>query len=380
MFVQIDNEGSVTFSIRELKAIASLLEVLHIPVSIHFDGPGRCGKIIPYLKFQESTKCVLTLDFVLCSPIIFGAELDSGTFALDLVLSTLQDDGGVALDSASVCSNGRGVDGVDSFSESRGSISGTGRGGQKDGRQRPEGNYRNGQARRKSGRELASPGSGDSIVTADTTPPSIVHNQVSRFSQASSVPATDRMDPGPGTARILRAKRGEDVDEGNGGGWWDADCSASQASLLSIPATDRRASVSPREVPPSSRCPPNNRRNKPIEPSAALNSKIDQQRSPAEPAKSGHFRPPEDLELPSAKRLRSPQSNEDQVSNIEKSSAVARETNGNAASNQAGSGTVISVGGQTNLNESAPAKADTTASDLDDEDEYVDATPSPPQT
>jgi hypothetical protein len=38
---QIEDEGSVTFSIRELKAVASLLEILHIPVSIHFDGPGR---------------------------------------------------------------------------------------------------------------------------------------------------------------------------------------------------------------------------------------------------------------------------------------------------------------------------------------------------
>jgi hypothetical protein len=39
---QVEETGSVTFSIRELKAVAALLEVLHLPVSLHFDGAGMC--------------------------------------------------------------------------------------------------------------------------------------------------------------------------------------------------------------------------------------------------------------------------------------------------------------------------------------------------
>ena len=50
---QVEEAGSVTFSIRELKAVAALLEVLHMPVSLHFKDAGRCvydaGALCPWL-------------------------------------------------------------------------------------------------------------------------------------------------------------------------------------------------------------------------------------------------------------------------------------------------------------------------------------------
>jgi hypothetical protein len=361
MGAQIEEAGSVTFSIRELKAVAALLEVLHLPVSLHFDGAGRCVDAVDALclwpfhdrftqiVFYDSNPSCLVVPW--CSPIIFGSEVDTGAFALDLVLSTLQQDGSAADGTSS--SAGCGSGGVDSWSDSRPSpaVGDSRRGGR--GHAQPRGG--------KAARATASFGSGDSIVTADTTPPpSALLHTTDRNSQVSSIPATDRFDLGHGgQGRRIRsfaaassATRGghgaDEFDSASVGGWAGADCS--QASFLSIPSTDRRASVSPREQP-TARCLPQGRQH--VFPHAQGGQAA---------AHGSHYQSPDEKQRRAVKRSRTPEQ-EDQESAADKLDGRVDDIGGHP--------------GQTAVSAAGTGAGAACASE-EEEDEFVDATPSPP--
>jgi hypothetical protein len=242
--------------------------------------------------------------------------------------------------------------------------------------------------RQKAGRDSAAPaslGSGDSIVTADTTPPPsfpFERNTRPHFSQASSVPATDRMDLGigSGSARNARtsAANPDDDDDGNSAVWWGADCGGSQASMLSVPATDRRASISPREAPPSSRCPPTARRNQSIE--APIKSNSDRRQSAAAHTKANLSVSPEDNSRRIPKRSRSPCSADDNQLKLGKSSVHESPSLHGSHCNASYRTAIVQDGPLEQFGETGvmPAPAPAAPSDVEDEDEYVDATPTPP--
>jgi hypothetical protein len=310
------------------------------------------------------------------SPIIFGSELDTSAFSLDLVLSTLQQESSGIADGASPSAGG-GSGGVDSWSDSRPSpAAGDGRSGGR-GQAQPRGG--------RAGRATAS-FSGDSIVTADTTPPpsALLHTAL-RHSQASSVPATERFDLGHGrqgrSAAAAGAARGghraDEDDSASVGGWAGADCS--QASILSIPATDRRASLSPREQP-TARCPlPARRPASPQGANAAAASHATglATREPASAPRTGHGGSaaaggsqsqspdsPDEGGRHGVKRCRSPDP-EDLESTAGKLDKRVDNSGGHldrpvSAGARAGAGAVAASASE------------------GEEDEFVDATPSPP--
>ena len=322
------------------------------------------------------------------SPIIFGSELDSGAFAVDLVLSTLQNEGAGPADGASSCagpSGPGGAEGVDSCSESRASLVAGGDRNCSSKREQSQ-NRRELQSRggRTARRATTSLDSGDSIVTADTTPPpSMALNAAPHYSQASSVPATDRLHLGHGsgrgrdstvTKRFPGKQSDEEDDDSSNEGY-----GGSQASVLSVPATDRRASVSPRELPPAARCPPPSSRqrleNAPARSASAVSeSSASGGRLPASVGASpvSEFVTPEARPRNCGKRSRSPQAGEEGRLQM-----VPDTTSPSAYPDSNGTASVI--GGAA---ASAPAPSEradaAAASDAEEEDEYVDATPSPP--